>query len=63
MVNDEIKDTIIKEEIKECNKYVHISIGTAGIEVILTSSDEEDTLEYILLETERILDKYYKRGN
>jgi hypothetical protein len=61
MENEEIKDTIIKEEFKDCNKCVHISIGTAGIEIILTSSNDEDTLEYIILESERLIDKYYKR--
>jgi len=42
----------------DINRCVHISCSSVGTEVLISSTHEEDSMEYLISEAERLADKY-----
>ena len=58
-MTDEQEIEIGNESDKEIRKAIHISVGTAGAEILISSNDPDDGLDDIIKQAEKLVDKYY----
>jgi len=46
------------EELKKC---VHISVGTGGAEILISSTDPKDDIQKLLNYARKLIDRYYTK--